>query len=270
MEVHQRNEGGNARIVETLTRYFQFPRDFDQLTYVSQIQQALAMKTAIDSWRALKPRCMGTLYWQLNDTWPVASWSSIEYGGRWKVLQYIARHFYAPVNVVAVPRDGQGRYAVVAVSDEPLTQDLRVDVKAVHLRTGLQRTLWSGACMLDHEAAQTLVELEDAQVGAEEFVQLQWSTQGDALKHCRDHLVRPYKDAPLGTEPVRLTLIDGHAIRLESPQVSFFVWLETPVAGRFEDNAFTLLPGQVRELRWLGSGPLEMATLHVRHLAQSY
>lgn len=270
MEVHQRNEGGNARIVETLTRYFQFPRDFDQLTYVSQIQQALAMKTAIDSWRSLKPRCMGTLYWQLNDTWPVASWSSIEYGGRWKVLQYVARHFYAAVNVVAVPRDGQGRFAVVAVSDEPLTQELAVQVQAVHLRTGAQRSLWSGACKLTHEAAQTLVELDDAQVGAEEFVQLRWSAHGGAVTGCNDHLVRPYKDAPLGQQPVRFTLLDGHTVRLESPQVSFFVWLETPAAGRFEDNAFTLLPGQAREVRWLGAEPLDLATLCVRHLAQSY
>jgi beta-mannosidase len=270
MEVHQRNEGGNARIVETLTRYFRFPRDFDQLTYVSQIQQALAMKTAIDSWRSLKPRCMGTLYWQLNDTWPVASWSSIEYGGRWKVLQYVARHFYAAVNVVAVPRDGQGRYAVVAVSDEPLAQELTVQVQAVHLHTGAQRSLWSGACQLTHEAAQTLVALDDAQVGAEEFVQLRWSAQGGAVTGCNDHLVRPYKDASLGQQPVQFTLLDGYTVRLESPQVSFFVWLETPAAGRFEDNAFTLLPGQAREVRWLGAEPLDLATLRVRHLAQSY
>ena len=273
MEVHQRNKGGNARIVETMTRYFRFPRDFDQLIYVSQIQQALAMQTAIDSWRSLKPRCMGTLYWQLNDTWPVASWSSIEYGGRWKVLQYLARNFYAPVSVVAIPndaQDGEGRFAVVAVSDEPLAQALQVRVVAVQVGSGAERTLWSGAAALTHEAAQTLTVLDDVQVGEQEFVQIRWTTGSGAHTGCRDHLVRPYKDTPLEAAPVQLTLVDGHTVRVQSPQTSFFVWLETAAAGRFEDNAFTLLPGQVRTLRWLGAHALDASTLRVRHLAQSY
>jgi len=81
MESHQRNTGGNARILETMTRYFRFPRDFGQMVFLSQIQQGLAIKTAIEFWRSTKPRCMGTLFWQINDTYPVASWSSLDYGG---------------------------------------------------------------------------------------------------------------------------------------------------------------------------------------------
>jgi beta-mannosidase len=97
MDVHQRNAGGNSRIVETLARYFRFPEGFTEMCWLSQVSQALAMKTAIECWRSSKPRCMGTLFWQLNDTWPVASWSSIEYGGAWKLTQYLARRFYAPI-----------------------------------------------------------------------------------------------------------------------------------------------------------------------------
>ncbi|NMA97578.1 MAG: glycoside hydrolase family 2 protein, partial [Phyllobacteriaceae bacterium] len=103
MENHQRNAGGNARILETMTRYFRFPRDFDQMVFLSQIQQGLAIKTAIEYWRWTKPRCMGTLYWQINDIWPVASWSSLDYGGQWKLMHYMARRFFNLVNVVAVP-----------------------------------------------------------------------------------------------------------------------------------------------------------------------
>jgi len=69
MEVHQRNVGGNARIVETLVRYFDFPKTFEQMLYLSQCQQAMAITTGVEYWRSLKPHCMGTLYWQLNDTW---------------------------------------------------------------------------------------------------------------------------------------------------------------------------------------------------------
>src|SRR5690606_29229049 len=104
MESHQRNEGGNARILETMARYFRFPSGFEQMVFLSQAQQGLAIKTAIEYWRSTKPRCMGTLYWQLNDTYPVASWASLDYGGQWKLLHYIARRFFLPVNVVAVPR----------------------------------------------------------------------------------------------------------------------------------------------------------------------
>jgi beta-mannosidase len=186
------------------------------------------------------------------------------------VLQYLARNFYAPVSVVAVPQDGEGRFAVVAVSDEPLTQALLVQVVAVHVHSGATRTLWSGAVTLTHEAAQTLTVQDDAQVGAQEFVQIRWTTKSGAHTGCRDHLVRPYKDTPMDAAPVTLTLLDGHTVRLHSPQTSFFVWVETPAAGRFEDNAVTLLPGQVRDLRWLGTEALDLGTLRVRHLAQSY
>ena len=115
MESHQKNAGGNARIAETMFRYFRFPKDFANFVWLSQVQQGLAIKTAVDYWRSLKPHCMGALYWQLNDTWPVASWSSLDYGGGWKLLHYMAKRFFAPVTVSAIPTDGAFR--VTAVND---------------------------------------------------------------------------------------------------------------------------------------------------------
>ena len=85
-EWHQKNAGGNRRILETISRYFRFPKDIDGILYLSQLQQALAIGTGVQAWHSEMPRCMGTLFWQLNDNWPVASWSSIEYGGKWKAL----------------------------------------------------------------------------------------------------------------------------------------------------------------------------------------
>ncbi len=66
------------------------------MVFLSQVQQGLAIKTAIEYWRSTKPRCMGTLYWQINDTYPVASWSSLDYGGQWKLLHYMAKRFFTP------------------------------------------------------------------------------------------------------------------------------------------------------------------------------
>ena len=103
MESHQKNAGGNARIAETMFRYFRFPKDFPTFVWLSQVQQGVAIKTAVDYWRSLKPHCMGALYWQLNDTWPVASWSSLDYGGGWKLLHHMAQRFFQPVHVAAIP-----------------------------------------------------------------------------------------------------------------------------------------------------------------------
>ncbi|MCR4282272.1 MAG: glycoside hydrolase family 2 protein, partial [Bauldia sp.] len=96
MEFHQRDRAGNGRIVETMARYFRMPTSFESFLYLSQLQQALAIDTAVRFWRSLKPHSMGTLYWQLNDVWPSVSWSSLDHAVGWKTLHYHARRFYAP------------------------------------------------------------------------------------------------------------------------------------------------------------------------------
>lgn len=96
-EAHQKNGGGNATILHYTGKLFRFPRDYDALSYLSQLNQAHCMRVAVEHFRRNMPRTMGTLYWQLNDCWPAASWSSLDHGGRWKALQHEARRFYAPV-----------------------------------------------------------------------------------------------------------------------------------------------------------------------------
>ena len=106
MENHQKNRGGNQVILDYVSRRYRFPKDQAALIYLSQLNQAYCMQVGVEHYRRLTPRCMGTMYWQLNDCWPVASWSSIEFTGRWKALQHIARRFNAPSLVTAhVPGD---------------------------------------------------------------------------------------------------------------------------------------------------------------------
>ena len=97
MEMHQRNAGANAKIIRYLSDTFLYPTNFDTLLYASQLLQAEAIRYGVEHLRRNRGRCMGTLYWQLNDIWPVASWSSIDYYGRLKALHYYAKRFYAPV-----------------------------------------------------------------------------------------------------------------------------------------------------------------------------
>jgi beta-mannosidase len=101
MENHQKNTAGNQIILDYVSRLYRFPKSQDALIYLSQLNQAHCMQTGVEHYRRIMPVCMGALYWQLNDCWPVASWSSIEHTGRWKALQHIARRFFAPALVSA-------------------------------------------------------------------------------------------------------------------------------------------------------------------------
>ncbi|WP_338788475.1 beta-mannosidase [Metabacillus sp. FJAT-53654] len=105
MEKHQKNGAANGKILFYLSENFLYPKDFDSLLYASQLLQAEAIKYGVEHWRRNRGRCMGSLYWQLNDCWPVASWSSIDYYGRWKALHYFTKKFYSPV-LLSLREDG--------------------------------------------------------------------------------------------------------------------------------------------------------------------
>ncbi len=99
MEMHQRCKGANKKILTYLADTFKYPTEFGTLLYASQLLQAEAIKYGVEHLRRHRGRCMGALYWQLNDIWPVASWASIDYFGRYKALQYVAKRFFAPVMI---------------------------------------------------------------------------------------------------------------------------------------------------------------------------
>lgn len=99
MEMHQRNGNGNGKMLSYLSDTYLYPADFGTLLYASQLLQAEAIKCGVEHFRRNRGRCMGTLYWQLNDIWPGASWSSMDYFGRYKALHYYAKRFYAPVMI---------------------------------------------------------------------------------------------------------------------------------------------------------------------------
>ncbi|MDR2485068.1 MAG: glycoside hydrolase family 2 protein [Treponema sp.] len=99
MEKHQRNNAANGKIMNYLYQTFLYPNSFDTLLYASQLLQAEAIKYGVEHFRRHRGRCMGAVYWQLNDIWPAASWSSIDYYGRWKALHYFAKRFFQPLMI---------------------------------------------------------------------------------------------------------------------------------------------------------------------------
>ncbi|OBZ14712.1 glycoside hydrolase [Bacillus sp. FJAT-27264] len=119
MESHQKNGTGNEKILYYISEYFKYPKDFDNLLYVSQLIQAEGMRNGIEHWRRNRGRCMGAIYWQLNDIWPVASWSSLDYFGRWKAGHYAAKRFFAPILASACE---EGTTVSLHVTNETLNE----------------------------------------------------------------------------------------------------------------------------------------------------
>ncbi|WP_434620149.1 beta-mannosidase [Tabrizicola sp. M-4] len=239
MESHQKNAGGNARIAETMFRYFRFPVDFPNFVYLSQVQQGLAIKTAVTAWRALKPHCMGTLYWQLNDTWPVCSWASLDHGGGWKLLHHMARRFYADLTVICIPEGGD--FVLKAVNDRLAPAPLRVEAWAVAM-DGTSRKLAEADLTAPPDRAAEVLRLPHSGIAAGEILSFIWD--GAAIGH-DIHAPRPWKAYDLLPPGIDMTVTqDGTQwkITLVSRALAPFVAVEADVPGRFSDNAPTLIP----------------------------
>ena len=116
MEQHQKNASGNSLMVGQMLDTFRLPQEFSSLVYLSMVLQAEGIRYGVEHWRRHCDRVAGTLYWQLNDCWPVASWSSVDYFGRWKALHYAARRFYAP-RLLSI-EDAPPRFGVFVTSDQ--------------------------------------------------------------------------------------------------------------------------------------------------------
>ncbi|MFC0211242.1 glycoside hydrolase family 2 protein [Paenibacillus chartarius] len=162
MEKHQKSPSGNSKILAHIADNFLYPKDLDSLLYTSQLLQAEAIKYGVEHWRRHRGRCMGAIYWQLNDCWPVASWASIDYFGRWKALHYAAKRFFAPLLVSACE---DGTKVSLHVTNDSLN---RIGGKVVwKLRDPLSTVLEEGEA--------------DAQVGALQAVQAAELDFGDVL-----------------------------------------------------------------------------------------
>jgi len=149
LTVHQKHPRGNKLIQSYLADEFLPPKDFEQLLYLSQVQQALGLKLAFDAHRAAMPFCMGTLYWQLNDTWPAASWSGIDYYGRWKALHYQAARSFRAQSLVFATKDEQLSLTLISDSQTVL-------VAKLHIRL----LDFSGTVLLEQQQAVSVLPLQ--------------------------------------------------------------------------------------------------------------
>ena len=283
-EWHQKNPGGNRRIRETMLRYFKPQKDVEAELLLSQFQQGMAIKMAVDGWRAQRPRCMGTLFWQLNDNWPVASWSSIEYGGKWKPLQYMAKRFYAPVAVVAQPHIADGkadvrRGRIFALNDtaETVRGEVTVEYWTYDGRVAASETKSVTLSPDSSTDVGAFAMPEGADMPAIFLVVTLKASDGEFQN---DWHFGYYKDMPLANADVKVAVgtpddASGKlSVTLSTDKPAFFVWANARgIRGEFDDNAFTLLPGRPKMVTFTpnGSAPSHDAfklALSVVHIAE--
>ena len=256
MELHQRSPIGNATIIEYMLSWFRMPAGFEQTVWLSQLQQGLAIRYAVEHWRRNMPRCMGALYWQLDDCWPAASWSSIDSRGRWKALHYMARRFNAPLLVSGVEDPARAAVDVHVTSDllRPGDATLRWTVT-----TPAGRTVARGSrpVKLPANASRKVHTLRLGGPAQRHglgglLVWLELEAGGRVVSDALVTFVRPkhmdLPDADIGVK-VAARRDGGFAVRLRARRPALWAWLELDGAdAEYDDNFVCLRPGRGAEI----------------------
>jgi beta-mannosidase len=250
MQDHQKNHGGNERILSYMLRWYPEPKDFASFVYLSQVLQAEAIKIGAEHLRRQMPNTMGSLYWQLNDCWPVASWASIDYYGRWKALQFYAKRFYDDLLVSPFAHDGKVDVYVVSDKLQPLGA-------AIHVR------------LLDFSGKVLTERTQDVQIPAQSSAVYFTLDQKELLANANPRNSFLVFDLTVAGQPVSRNLLffdTMHNLDLPRPvkidaaveasNGSYSVTLRSPALGRSvylsfgdldvqaSDNYFDLLPGE--------------------------
>lgn len=283
MECHQKNPSGNQKILAYLAETFRYPKDFSSLVYVSQLLQAEAMRYGVEHWRRHRGRCMGALYWQLNDCWPTLSWASLDYEGRWKALHYAAKRFYQPL-LASACEDGtnvsfHASNETLQPADGVLRWELR-EADGTIVTEGAETFEAAALSSLEVASRDFAAWLNDGTLQRSRFVSFRW-LQGDEIVSGGTVLFVPAKH--FGLLPARIGIevretADDYVLTLEADAFAAYVELEVADAdARFSDNCFDLVPGDRKEVRLRKSSLRETlapellkARLSVRSLVDTY
>lgn len=263
MESHQKCDGGNKKILSYLADYYLYPKDFPSFVYASQLLQADAIKYGVEHFRRFRGRCMGAIYWQINDIWPGPSWASVDYYGRWKALHYAAKRFFAPVLLSA---HLDGKQAVLNVSNETRTTfsgQVKAGIRTVE---GKELYHWEIDCCVAALSSRDVLTESLEMLPEEEryscyFYCILENEQGQEVS----------RDTVLLVKPKHFHFEDP-ALSFQVEEAGGTIWVEVSAkryargvrlcAGalpiRFEDNYFDLHAGETRKIKAIPTGEKEI------------
>jgi len=277
---HQRHPRGNQLVRTYMERDFRVPKDFGAFLYLSQVLQATVITFGAEAHRRAWPYNAGSLYWQLDDCWPVASWSGIDYYGRWKALHYAARRFFAPVLVSAVEEGGNVR--VYVVNDRRADVHARLTVRLVDLDgKELSRHEEIVVAKANTSAVVSSTWKRDVLRGADpthvvfvaELAELAELAEGGApLGRDLLYFVKT-RDLALPAPELQLAVQShdaGATVRVTAKRFARAVYLSTATGdGSFSDNFFDLLPGESATVEWKPTPGAGGPALDAAHLASA-
>ena len=253
MNAHQKASIGNALIKKTMALYYEVPEDFEELVYVGQVLQGFGIRHGIEAHRRNRPYCMGSLYWQLNDSWPVVSWSSIDYYGNWKALHYQGKRAFAPLLLHAF-KEGED-LCFYTLSDElkdykQVTLQLKwMDFNGKTLgKKELEGDIPANSSTLFHKEPYA----DWAKNPQNSFLLMTLKDRkGEVLSEEIYYFSYP-KDQELPETKIsyKVKQQDGKCeVTLSAKQLARDIFVEIPYQGsRFTDNFFDLLPGQTKKI----------------------
>jgi beta-mannosidase len=250
IEAHQKFLAGkgNERLMKYVDYEFGATDDFDRFVYLSQAAQAEGIELAALHHRASRPYTMGSLYWQLNDVWPGASWSSVDWFGRWKALHFHARGFYAPVAVAAL-RGADGKTSVSLLNDctRPVRGELRLRVLTLDgkvlrdERKAVELAPLAATKVADYLDADLLGAADPSGTVAVFDLRAEGEPASRGVVYFKAAKDMAWPDPGLRTDVRRAG--NGYALELQATRFARDVWIDAGDAD-VSDNAFTLLPGE--------------------------
>ena len=273
MNAHQKASIGNALIKKTMALYYDVPEDFEELVYIGLVLQGYGIRHGIEAHRRNRPYCMGSLYWQLNDSWPVVSWSSIDYYGNWKAMHYQSQRGFAPVLLNAF-KEGDD-LCIYTLSDELKEhKNATLQLKLMDFNGKvLSKKVVKGEVPANVSAIFHKEAYADLATNPTNTLLLMTlkNQKGEVLSEEIFYFSYPKdQELPMPKVSYKVKQQDGKCeVTLSVKQLARDIFVEIPYQGaRFSDNFFDLLPGQTKKIT-ITSDEIkkgEPVTLKIRHL----
>ena len=240
VKAHQKHNTGYQTIQTYMEREYQIPTKFEDYIYVSQLLQAEGMKTAIEAHRRAKPYCMGTLFWQLNDCWPVTSWSSVDYYGNWKAFHYQVKRSFE--NILISVNEEENQYRIYIVNDELISKKEKLELQLIDFDG---KILWNSTSEIQIEANTSKIYFEIDKKEFEKFNLKQAVLYIKFNEAKINYFFEKPKDLELKNPTISIKVLNKTTIQISTYKLAKNVFLSQEETS-FSDNYFDLLPNEKR------------------------
>lgn len=273
---HQKHGRGVQIINAALSQYFHQTQKLSDFAYLSQLAQAYAMQLAIDAHRRQMPHCMGTLYWQLNDCWPVASWSSIDYYGNWKAVQYVAKHEYEPVIIVTAPMQKK-ELPICLVNDKNENCNVHLNIYLCRFDGSVVDSVQVNDITMHANSSEQIYRYVLPQKIRKRaldthYLKICLYDDNNQLVAQRIHYYLYPNQMTFSSEGIRIavrrenagTPQETYKFTLSADEIKYGVMISTNLTGHYSDNNLTLLPGDTVEISFVPNERPAKKQLHYR------